>query len=305
MSTSSDHPHEPAPSPTRDPAAARRAEAAERQAAAAALRRARREAGRAARAARDAQVVRVARKHEGLVRLAHWAHVPLLLGLIASGLAIYWAAPVFHHGPTPGNPRGDYLLDAGRELGLLLGARGSTRTWLYDRLSLGPQQLASALRLHWLLAYLYMACGAVYVAGLVRGGGWRALLPRASDPAEALAMIRYYAGVIPHALARKPWPHPAFASKYNALQRGAYFTIPLLGLLVVLSGWAMHHPATLGPLERLFVNFNGARVVHFACMAFLGAFMIPHVILVAADGWDTFRSMVTGWSTRLKGAPHV
>jgi len=26
------------------------------------------------------------------------------------------------------------------------------------------------------------------------------------------------------------------------------------------------------------------------------------VILVAADGWDTFRGMLTGWSTRLKGA---
>src|SRR5262249_49017329 len=146
---------------------------------------------------------------------------------------------------------------------------------------------------------------ALYLAGLVRGGGWRALLPRASDPAEALAMIRFYLGVVPHALARKPWPHPSVAGKYNALQRGAYFTMPILGLLVVLSGWAMHHPATLGPLERLFGNFDIARIVHFLCMAGLGAFMIPHAILAAADGWDTLRSMVTGWSVRPRSAPHA
>jgi thiosulfate reductase cytochrome b subunit len=249
--------------------------------------------------------VRVADKHDGLVRAAHWAHVPLLFGLIASGLAIYWAAPVFRHAPTPGNPRGDFLVDVGHALAPLFGAAGETRYWLYEHASVGPGQLANALRLHWLFAYLYMVCGALYVAGLARGGGWRALLPRATDPAEALAMIRYYAGVIPHALARKPWPHPPVAGKYNALQRGAYFTMPLVGALVVLSGWAMHKPAMLGWLERLFVSYDGARIVHFTCMAILGGFTIPHVILAIADGWDTLRGMVTGWSVRLKGEPHA
>lgn len=268
------------------------------------LRAAARAARAAAQAARAAEPVPVAKQHHALVRVTHWAHVPLLLLLIASGLAIYWAAPVFRHAPTPGNGRGDYLIDAGRALGPVFGAEGDTRTWVYQRISLGTAQLANALRLHWLLAYLYMACGALYVLGLIRGGGWRALLPRASDPAEALAMIRYYMGALPAALAKKPWPHPVIAGKYNALQRGAYFTMPLLGLLVVMSGWAMHHPGTLGWLERLFVNYDGARIVHFLCMAGLGSFMIPHVILVAADGFDTFRSMITGWSTRLKGAHH-
>ncbi len=267
-------------------------------------------ATRAVRAIRAMQPVRVATRHHALVRLSHWFHVPLLVGLIVTGLAIYWAAPVFRHAPTPGNPRGDYLVDAGRALAPLFGGapvRSSgpvdTRFWLYERLSLGPSHLAVALRLHWLLAYLYMLCGALYVAGLIRGG-WRALLPRASDPADAVAMIRFYLGVIPHALAKKPWPHPPVAGKYNALQRGAYFTMPIVGVIVVLSGWAMHHPVTLPWLERLFVNYDGARIVHFACMAILGLFMVPHVLLVVADGWDTFRSMVTGWSLRLKGEHH-
>lgn len=261
-------------------------------------------ARRAAARARAAEPVPVVPKHELLVRLSHWIHVPLLVGLIVTGLAIYWAAPVFKHRPTVANPRGDYVADLGAAVGPLLGGRGDTRNWVYERLSIGTGQLANGLRLHWLFAYLYMVCGALYVAGLVRGGGWRALMPRASDPAEALAMIRYYLGVVPHAIARKPWPHPKIAGKYNALQRGAYLTMPLLGLLVVLTGWAMHHPATLPWLERLFWNYDGARIVHFACMLGLGGFMIPHVVLVVADGWDTFRSMITGWSVRVKGGPH-
>jgi thiosulfate reductase cytochrome b subunit len=289
---------------TADHEAVRRTDAAAKAARAARAREAA-EAKRLARAARAAEPVRVANKHDGLVRASHWAHVPLLLGLILSGLAIYWAAPVFRHAPTPGNARGDYLVDIGRALAPFFGGRGQTRYWLYERFSVGPMQLANALRLHWLFAYLYMLCGTLYVAGLVRGGGWRALMPRASDPAEALAMLRYYVGVVPHAIARKPWPHPPIAGKYNALQRGAYFTMPLVGALVVLSGWAMHHPATLGWLERLFVTYDVARIVHFGCMVILGGFMIPHVILAIADGWDTLRGMVTGWSTRLKGAPHA
>jgi thiosulfate reductase cytochrome b subunit len=36
-------------------------------------------------------------------------------------------------------------------------------------------------------------------------------------------------------------------------------------------------------------------------MLVLGSFVIPHLILVVADGWDTFRSMVLGWSARVKG----
>lgn len=257
-----------------------------------------------ARPAPSREPVPVVRKHELLVRLSHWWHVPLLVGLIVTGLAIYWAAPVFRHAPTPGNPRGDYLADVGIALASMFGTSGAPALWLYERASIGPSQLASALRLHWLLAYLYMLCGVIYALGLLRGGGWRALLPRASDPAEALAMIRYYLGVIPNAIAKRPWPHPQIPGKYNALQRGAYLTMPIAGLLVVLSGWAMHHPATLPWLERAFGNYDVARVVHFTCMLVLGGFMVPHVILVAADGWDTFRAMVTGWSLRVKGTRH-
>jgi hypothetical protein len=33
-------------------------------------------------------------RHHILVRISHWLTIPLLLGLILSGMSIYWASPV-------------------------------------------------------------------------------------------------------------------------------------------------------------------------------------------------------------------
>ncbi len=249
-------------------------------------------------------VRRVVSKHHALVRLSHWLNVPLLLGLIATGISIYWAAPVFLHPPSPVTRSTDYVADIGIWIVRHVPGAGPTKDaggWVYDAIGIGTFRLAEALRLHWLFAYLFMANGLLYILGLFLGEGYKALLPRLSDVGEALQMMRYYIGVIPAKLLRRPWPHPPLRSKYNALQRGAYFSMPLLGGLAVASGWAMHKPAQLGWLEWLFVNYNGARIVHFWVMVAFASFLIPHVVLVIADGWDTFRSMIVGWSERLGG----
>ena len=253
---------------------------------------------------RSSEPAVVVLKHHVLVRISHWVNVPLLLGLIASGLSIYWASPVFQHAPDPVTRSRDYFQDFSRWISGVLHYGGDPRAWFYDHFGLGTRSLAIALRLHWFLAYFFMINGVLYVLGLFAGGGWRALLPRKSDLAEGYAMMRFYLGVVPMAILRKPWPHPHVTSKYNALQRSAYFAMPILGALVTLSGWAMHKPVQLGWLERMFVDYDGARVVHFACMAMLALFIVPHVVLVIADGWDTFRSMVTGWSKRVRGVAH-
>ena len=105
---------------------------------------------------------------------------------------------------------------------------------------MGPGMLALALRLHWFFAYLFMLNGTVYVAGLIRGGGWRSLLPRRTDLLDALRMIRYYVGFPFAKLARRQWLHPLFNTKYNPLQRAAYFSVPAAGFLSVATGWAIH-----------------------------------------------------------------
>jgi len=202
------------------------------------------------------------RKHHALVRLAHWLMLPLLVGLIMSGLSIYWAAPVY----PPGFPKS-----------------------FYDNFSFGRQALATALLLHWFFVYFFMLCAALYLAGLLAGGGWRALLPRRGDFREAFAMARYYLRL---------GKHPEVTTKYNALQRAAYASIPVFGLIIVASGWAMHKPVQLWWLERLFGSYDGARIIHFWTMWVFVAFAVPHVILVIADGWATMRSMITGWAQR-------
>ena len=53
-----------------------------------------------------------------------------------------------------------------------------------------------------------------------------------------------------------------------------------------------------GALAALFGEYNAARVWHFWLMWVYILFVVPHVILVFADGWDTLRSMIVGWSTR-------
>jgi len=172
--------------------------------------------------------------------------------------------------------------------------------WIYNHISLGPGILASALRLHWLCAYLFMLNGVVYLAGLVMGAGWRSLLPRRTDLFDALTMFRYYVGVPFAKLIHHKWPHPRFATKYNALQRTAYFSIAVAGFLSVATGWAIHKPMQLHWLAALFGGFDKARVWHFWLMWLFIFFVVPHVILVFDDGWDTLRGMIVGWSTRVK-----
>jgi thiosulfate reductase cytochrome b subunit len=125
--------------------------------------------------------VLVARKHHLLVRWSHWLNVPILLGLILSGIGIYWASPVYQHAPDSQTGNFDYVAD----IGIWICAHvpglhhySSPPDWIYNHMSLGPGMLGVALRLHWLCVYLFMLNGVVYVAGLVLGGGWRSLMPR-------------------------------------------------------------------------------------------------------------------------------
>jgi thiosulfate reductase cytochrome b subunit len=251
--------------------------------------------------------VLVARRHHLLVRWSHWLNVPLLLGLILSGISIYWASPIYEHKPDPNTGNFDVAADVG--IWLCAHVPGlhhyaSPPDWIYNHLSLGPGMLAIALRLHWLCAYLFMLNGMVYVAGLIIGRGWRSLLPRRIDPSDALRMLRYYLGVPFARLTHRKWVHPRFDTKYNALQRAAYFSVPVAGFLSVATGWAIHKPMQLYCLAALFGGFDAARVWHFWLMWVYVLFVVPHVILVFADPWDTLRSMIAGWSTRL-GRPEV
>ena len=246
--------------------------------------------------------VLVVRRHHLLVRWSHWLNVPLLLGLVLSGISIYWSSPIFQHKPDPATGNFDVAADIGIWICAHVPGQhhyASPPDWLYNHMSLGPGMLAPALRIHWFCAYLFMLNGTLYITGLLLGGGWRSLLPRRTDLVDALRMFRYYLGVPVAKLLRRQWPHPVFKTKYNALQRAAYFSIPVTGFLSVATGWATHKPMQLHWLAGLFGGFNAARVWHFWLMWVFLFFLVPHLTLVFADGWDTLRSMIVGWSTKL------
>ena len=247
--------------------------------------------------------VLVARRHHLLVRWSHWLNVPILLGLILSGISIYWSSPIYQHKADPVTGNFDVAADIGTWICAhvpWLHHYSSPPDWVYNHMSLGPGVLALALRVHWLCAYALMLNGAMYVAGLIAGGGWRGLLPRRTDLFDASRMFRYYIGFPLAKLARRQWPHPSSNAKYNALQRAAYFSIPIAGFLSVATGWAIHKPMQFHLLAAIFGGFDAARVWHFWLMWLFILFVVPHAFLVLADGWDTFRGMITGWSARVQ-----
>jgi thiosulfate reductase cytochrome b subunit len=109
-------------------------------------------------------------------------------------------------------------------------------------------------------------------------------------------MAAWYAGTPLAILQRQPRTPPGQSTKYNPLQKLAYFSIPIAGALSVLTGWAIHKPMQFSWLAAIYGGFDSARIWHFWLLWIFVLFAIPHVILVFSDGWDTLRSMITGWS---------
>ena len=211
--------------------------------------------------------VLVVRKHHFLVRWSHWLNVPILLGLILSGISIYWASPIYQHKPDPNTGN----VDVAADIGIWICAHvpglhhySSPPDWIYNHMSLGPGMLALALRLHWLCAYLFMLNGIVYVAGLVMGGGWRSLLPRRTDLFDALRMLRYYLGFPFAKLARRQWLHPRFQHK---VQRA-----PARSILLCSGRRVPFGRYGLGDSQAHAAPLAGSalwRVQRSACLAFL------------------------------------
>ncbi|MEJ2206757.1 MAG: cytochrome b/b6 domain-containing protein [Gemmatimonadota bacterium] len=74
----------------------------------------------------------------------------------------------------------------------------------------------------------------------------------------------------------------------------AYTFIALLGIVSVLTGWAIYKPVQLSWLTALFGGFQAARYWHFwAVWVFVG-FTLVHVVLVLVVDRPSLRAMITG-----------
>ena len=161
---------------------------------------------------------RLASRHPLLIRLTHWANVPVLAVMVWSGLLIYWA-----YDP--------YQIQVG---GVVLVK--FFPQWLYEALDL-EFGLATGMAYHFAFAWLFTINGLVYVGYLVRSGEWRALLPTRRSFGEAWHVVLHDLR-----LRREPLP-PA---KFNAAQRFAYTGVILMGAGSVLTGLAIWKPTQLG-----------------------------------------------------------
>ena len=206
------------------------------------------------------------KRHHGIVRLAHWLNAIVLVGMIASGLQIYGAFS--HFGPRGEpypNPFDGHSLPAWSRLG----------GWL-----------AGGLNWHFALAWPFVITGVVYLGFLAWTGEWRALLFRPRDVGPAIQMQLYYL--------RLRRTHPP-QGKHNALQKGAYTLIVVLGALSVLTGFAIYKPVQLAWLTALFGGYELARYWHFWAVCIFVGFTLLHVALVFLVDPASLRAMITGW----------
>ena len=151
-----------------------------------------------------------------------------------------------------------------------------------DELTLGGW-LAGALQWHFAAMWMLVLNGMIYLAyGLVSGHLWRRMFPLSPG-----AMLRDILNALRGRLAHDD------LSVYNAAQKAAYLGAIALAIGLVLSGLAIWKPVQLYWLGSLMGDYEGARLVHFFCMAGLVLFVLVHVAMVVLVP-KTFLTMITG-----------
>jgi thiosulfate reductase cytochrome b subunit len=206
------------------------------------------------------------RAQPAAIRLAHWINIPLLVIMAGSGLQIFAAYPA-------------------------LGPRGAQYGWYPFQNDAPPSWLrfggwlAGARHWHFAVAWFLILNGAIYLIYMIASGEWRrrVFIPT-RDTSNALAMFGYYLRV------RSIPPPEDF---YNGLQRLAYSSAILFGVVVVLSGLAIYKPVQLHWITAAFGGYDVARVVHLSCLLLLASFTAMHLVLVALHP-RTIVTMVSG-----------
>src|SRR5476651_2566957 len=211
-------------------------------------------------------------RHHWIVRVTHWVNAVALTLMVGSGLRIFNASPAFA-------PKG-----------------GTFCCWPWEGKSIPASLtfggwLGGARHWHFAMMWLLVVNALLYLGFLFLHGEWRDIAPRRGDARDAVEMLKFYLFV------RRDHPHQG---KHNALQKSAYFAMPVLGIIIVLSGLAIWKPVTLGFITVLFVNYKWARFVHFAAMTLLLLLAAVHVFMVFAVDPYSLRSMLTGWYDRAR-----
>jgi Ni/Fe-hydrogenase b-type cytochrome subunit len=206
------------------------------------------------------------KRHHVVVRITHWVNVIALTIMVGSGLRIFNAYPRFARRgetfccyPFAGEKFPDWLTFGG---------------WL-----------AGARNWHFAMMWVLVVNGLVYLTWIYLHGEWRDLVPRQGDARDAWQMVKFYLFL------RRDHPRQG---KHNALQKLAYFALPVVTALVVVSGIAIWKPVQFAPLTNLLGGYVWARYWHFLSMVAVVALAVGHVFMVFAVDPYSLRSIITG-----------
>ena len=158
--------------------------------------------------------------------------------------------------------------------------------------------LAGARNWHFAMMWVLAINGLVYLGFIYLHGEWRDLVPRRGMIRDSWEMMKFYLTI------RKDHP---IQGKHNALQRGAYFAMPIIAIMAIVTGLAIWKPVELAPLTNLLGGYAWARYWHFWAMLLLVILTAVHVFMVFTVDPYSIVSMVSGgykeqWSPEARNA---
>lgn len=234
------------------------------------------------------QVEVEAPRHAGWIRLTHWLTFVCFSLLLITGAEIVISHPRFYWGEI-GNVNTQPLFTIH-----IPSSRDTVPTGFGYVM---PDQNGWSRALHFQTAWALVLTGLVYgIAGL-----WTAHFRKNLLPERGARNWRAYWARIARYLRRAP-ADPAEAHSYNVLQRTTYLAVIfVLFPLVIWTGLALStafdsaFPAAVNVLG----GRQSARTLHFFISAFLVAFLVLHVVMVALSGFTSrMRAMITGRVTQ-------
>jgi thiosulfate reductase cytochrome b subunit len=250
-------------------------------------------------------------RHRLVVRITHWINVVCITLLLLSGLQIFNAHPMLHWGrygadadpafvsigaddwrkPHPrGVTRiGSLKLDTTGVLGVSGGEIRAYPGWL--TIPWG-RNLAAGRRWHFLMAWIFVLNGLVYLVSSAVNGHFR----RDLAPTREQLRPRYvWRDIIDHIQLKHPTGEAA--KSYNVLQKLAYLGVIILMVMMVLTGLTMSpgFDAIAPGLLTVFGGRQSARSLHWICANLIVLFVLVHVAEVfIAGAANEIGSMITG-----------